>query len=65
MNNTRRGDIMFILVDEKTGNDFGTGWEEESTAETYQEAKEQAQEYKATAYRPQVRIIKRRVTREE
>lgn len=44
---------------------YGTGWEEESTAETYQEAKEQAKEYKATAYRPQVRIIKRRVNREK
>lgn len=40
---------------------YGTGWEEESTAESLKEAREQAQEYKATAYRPQVRIIKRRV----
>lgn len=52
-------DIYIILTN------YGTGWEEESRAETYQEAKEQAQEYKATAYRPQVRIIKRRVNREK
>lgn len=52
-------DIYIIITN------YGTGWEEESTAETYQEAKEQAKEYKATAYRPQVRIIKRRVNREK
>lgn len=46
-------DIYIIMTN------YSTGWEEESTAETYQEAKEQAKEYKATAYRPQVRIIKR------
>lgn len=52
-------DIYIIMTN------YGTGWEEESTAKTYQEAKEQAKEYKATAYRPQVRIIKRRVNREK
>lgn len=40
---------------------YGYGWEEESTADTYKEAKEQAEEYKKTSCKPSIKIIKKRV----
>lgn len=48
-------DIYIILTN------YGTGWEEESDAETLQEAQAQAKEYRRTAAAPLVRIKKRRI----
>lgn len=48
-------DIYKILTN------YGTGWEEESDAETLKDAREQAAEYKRTGCAPLVKIQKRRV----
>lgn len=56
MTYTRKTKDAYIIL-----TNYGTGWEEESDAETLQEARAQAIEYRRTSCAPLVKIKKRRI----